>query len=491
VLAVLVGGAGAVLAGITVGLNQYIIAGFLVLLGTILAFLKADVAVIFALVYVALQGDIRRLAGQQGGYTTNDPLVLVSPAIVIMLLIKMLVDGAVTIDTRLAKLIFALLLIMGLQVFNPIQGGITVGLAGILFYAVPLFWYWVGKSMSTPQLTRLVFNVLIFIALGAALLGLYQTFKGFLPYEARWIRYKIQEQHYTALTVGTEVRPFGFSCSSTEYAFALLMGSVALMATFLTFRIRRIGLFIVPMLLALFLASAREPIVGLVLAVAVMWGAMGRTSVGSVFRFATVPILAVPLILSGLLHLHNLDMSDRVQVLTQHQVDGFEHPGDSSAPGHLQSMWWGVTASLKNPLGKGLGATSMAAGRAAKTTVDGTEVDLSDMLICLGIGGYVYIAVVAFGIVRAITHFRAVRTVTALAVLGVMVATGGAWIQGSMYSIGPFVCFLLGCVDQQQLKFELAAERSRSRGGPVRRPSASSRRLPAMAPAVGSSMYLR
>jgi hypothetical protein len=222
-----------------------------------------------------------------------------------------------------------------------------------------------------------------------------------------------------------------------------------------------------------------------------MWGAMGRTSVGSVFRFATVPILAVPLILSGLLHLHNLDMSDRVQVLTQHQVDGFEHPGDSSAPGHLQSMWWGVTASLKNPLGKGLGATSMAAGRAAKTTVDGTEVDLSDMLICLGIGGYVYIAVVAFGIVRAITHFRAVRTVTALAVLGVMVATGGAWIQGSMYSIGPFVCFLLGCVDQQQLKFELAAERSRSRGGPVRRPSASSRRLPAMAPAVGSSMYLR
>jgi hypothetical protein len=455
-VAVLLGGAGAVMVAVALGLNQAAIAVLLISLGTALAFTNTEVAIIYTLIYVCVQGDVRRLAMLSGGGVSNDPLLLVGPAMVLLLVLKGKLDGQLAINTLLSKLIVALLVIMALQVLNPLQGGITVGLAGVMLYAVPLGWYWIGKSMSTPKMMSLiVFNVLVPLAALASLMGLYQTFVGFLPYQAHWIAVKINEQGYLSLMVGSQIRAFGFSCSMAEYDWLMSMASMALIATLLSFRLKRTTLLLLPLLLAIFLASGRGPVVMLIGSTAVMSGAMGRTPMARIFRFAIVPVILIPLLLSGLIHLRGVELSDRMQSLVQHQDEGFTRMQDSTAQGHAELVWSGITQSLRNPFGHGLGSTSVHANGQGLYS---TEMDVSDMFLNLGLGGFVYVAVVIFGLRRAFIHFRTARTLTALAALGILVVTLGNWLTGMMYCIPPFVFFLIGSIDQRQLELESATE---------------------------------
>jgi hypothetical protein len=471
VAAALLGGGGAVAAAITIGLSKIIIAGILIAIGATLVFTQTEVAIVYALVYVSMQGDVRRMctvAGETGG---SDALLVVAPAIVFLLLLKGMTVGVVKNDTPVSKLVFVLMVIMGLEVFNPLQGGIKVGLAGVLFYIVPLTWYWVGKSFSTPVMTRFIaFSVLVTLAVAAAMLGLYQTFVGLLPYEARWARIKIfEEKTYVALMVGGQIRAFGFSCSSAEYCTLMSIGAVALIATLLTFRPRRASIFVLPLLIAIFLASARGPVVSLMLATAAMFGATGRNVYTGLLRFLVIPLLGVPLLLSGLVHLKDVEMSERVQVLVEHQQEGFLHMGESTASGHLEMALSGVKQGFSNPFGRGLGATTIASKAEGSGS---TEIDVSDMFVDLGVGGLVYVILVFVALMRVFSHFRTVRTFTSLAILGILVASLGQWINGGMYSICTFVCFLLGCVDQHQHDLESAAEASAARRA-TRRPAAS------------------
>jgi hypothetical protein len=479
--AALLGGGGAVAAAITIGLSKVIIAGILIAIGTALVFTQTEVAIVYALVYVSIQGDVRRMcavAGETGG---SDPLLLVAPAMVFLLLLKGMADGIVKNDTRVSKLIVVLMLIMGLEVFNPLQGGIMVGATGILFYMVPLGWYWVGKSFSNAAMTRLiVFSVLVPVAVAAAALGLYQTFVGLLPYEARWASIKIvQEKTYSALMVGSQIRAFGFSCSSAEYCTLMSIGAVVLIATLLTLRPRRATIFVLPLLIAIFLASARGPIVSLMLATAAMFGATGRNVYTGLLRLLVIPLLGVPLLLSGLVHLKDVEMSERVQVLVDHQKEGFLHMGESTASGHVETAFGGVKLGFSNPLGHGLGATTVASKAAG---VGSTEMDISDMFVDLGVGALVYVVLIFVALMRVFTHFRTVRTFTSLAILGILMASLAQWINGGMYSICAFICFLLGCVDQQQHDLESAPQKSsRTRPSYRRAPLAPAKSVPVMA----------
>ena len=50
--------------------------------------------------------------------------------------------------TPLAGMVSILGLIYVLEIFNPLQGGVTVGLSGALFMLVPVAWFYFGQDMK-------------------------------------------------------------------------------------------------------------------------------------------------------------------------------------------------------------------------------------------------------------------------------------------------------------------------------------------------------
>src|SRR4051794_3730654 len=103
--------------------------------------------VLACLAYLAGLGALRRWAEFHFGVVTNDPLLLVVPAVVFVTAL----EGQVwqTGPRRdLTRSALAVLVAMLIQALNPLQGAISVGLAGLLFYVVPVLWFFIARKVA-------------------------------------------------------------------------------------------------------------------------------------------------------------------------------------------------------------------------------------------------------------------------------------------------------------------------------------------------------
>ena len=432
-------GAAMLVLGFTTGLGRTELAGILLVVGVLMALIDLRVATVACFYYLGFLGDLRRILPPTLG--SLDPMLLIAPALAVIILLRQLLAGKVRIDTPSSKLVLVLLALMSIEIFNPIQGGFMIGFGGAVVYMVPILWYLIGKSFAQTGMDRkMVWYVLIPIATAGAALGLFQTFVGFLSFEARWV----VNFGYTALLVG-RVRPFGFFVSAAEYALFLEAAAVALIARLITGRFR-LPLLLLPFLLtALFFESSRGPVALLLASTCAMWGAMSRTNVGTVLRLGMAGIVMVSVLWLGLSRLKDVDLPENLEPLLKHQVDGFTDMGHSTAGSHVDMFKSGIIDGFKNPFGQGIGRTVAASRMGGESK--SSEIDISDMFICLGLGGFIYVAIVVLGLRRAVLHFRTVRTLTSLAIVGILVGTLANWISGALYAAAPMVCFLLGSID--------------------------------------------
>src|SRR4051812_17232652 len=111
----------------------------------------AAIATLFFLPFLALT---RRLLIADTGWVANDPLLLVAPVVVFFLLYRLytLEDRRLDGDL-LARLIFVLIAFAILQAFNPLgAGGVVASLGGLLFLAIPLLWFFVGRRVADDRI---------------------------------------------------------------------------------------------------------------------------------------------------------------------------------------------------------------------------------------------------------------------------------------------------------------------------------------------------
>ena len=431
-----------------------------------LAYRKPETAIVWTLVYVILLGDLRRVVAEVGTAPAFDPLLLILPAVTFILAVPLLLR--LRLNEPLSKSVLALLFIMAVQVFNPIQGGIGVGLSGVFFYVVPILWFFIGREYGTPELIeRIIYKVVLPLGVCAALLGLSQTFIGFLPYQQDWIDQV--GKVYTSLFIGSSVRPFGFSVSAAEYA-TLLELSVAL-AVAAYFSSRRLWIGAVPILFAaLVLSGGRGLTIKLVMALSVLWVAkreqrFSSLKLAGMAALGGTALLALSLV-AGIFAAPAESSSHSKSAAGDalaHQLGGLAHPLDdrySSAGLHSNMVATGFLTGFTNPLGRGLGATTFAAQKLGTDSVSGSsELDFSDMFIALGmVGGVVYIAVVVFGLHAAFQYIRRVRRSAAIPVLALLVATLGGWLIEGQYSTCALVFFILGSVVHRRQDERLAAD---------------------------------
>lgn len=416
--------------------------------------------------FLALLGDYRRYAGHFEGYPSSDALLLVAPVTAFFLCCLTVVSGKrVSGSGGLCVAVLLLAALMAAQIFNPAQGDLVVGLGGALFYLVPLLWFWIGRVYGNRLTVELVLRrVIVPVGVLAAVLGLWQSVRGLLPFEAAWVEAtNADTTNYNAVLISQNVvRAFGFFNSSAEYARFLLLATTVIVALWLADRSRWIWL--VPALLAaIFLTSSRGPVVLFVLTAVVLWAVRGARRSAWLPRFVVASAAGFSLLAAGLLGLKATHLSDRVDVLVTHQVEGLLNPADtekSTAIGHLALSAQGVVEGFVSPAGRGLGSTTLAASKFG-AGVYSAEMDFANLFYSLGfIGGFLYLTVVAWAIARGLSVWNRRRTSIELAMLAVLICTLTAWMIGGEYSIAAIVWFVIGAADRSHAELGIARQKS-------------------------------
>lgn len=442
VVAAFVGG-GALLGLLAVEQGRLAVSLTLLFLFGSLVRLQPALAIITGLSYLAIMGDVRRALIPLLGWSGKDPLLLVGPVVVVVLLVGPLARGRLQLDTQLSRWVAGLMVIMVLQMFNPKQGGLAVGVAGALFYVVPLLWFWVGRAYGSAELLKVkLYRVTVPIAVAGCLLGLYQAFVGLLPYQQAWV----DVAGYRALNVGGYTRAFSFFTSAAEYTHYMGVAFVVIWAGFLS-RYRPSYAILLPLLGGgILLAGTRTVVILTLLSCTVLWAIQGRSISAWLPRLAVGAVIGATGLLGVLPFLSGGDGSAGAAI--DHQVAGFTDVENSTLSTHTGLFVGGILRGFRAPLGHGLGATTNAASQFGGEAL-GTERDLSNMFVSLGvIGGLVYAVLIGLVLWRTALLWRDTRGVASLALMGILVVELGLWLYGSHYAITALIWFCIGSMDR-------------------------------------------
>jgi hypothetical protein len=199
-----------------------------------------------------------------------------------------------------------------------------------------------------------------------------------------------------------------------------------------------------------FYDSSRGILVLTAAALAIMWAA--RRGLRPVPALGTA-ILGVVLLLAVAGHFASQGSTPTTAnaTLAQHQLQGLANPlssKDSTLSLHFSEMVSGLKSSFTNPLGHGTGAVTLAASRYGGS-LQGTEVDPSNVGVALGLPGLISFLVVAVMGLWTAYRVAAVRHCWwALAGLGVVVVTLLQWTNGGQYAVAWLPWLVLGWADR-------------------------------------------
>ncbi|MGI9119197.1 MAG: hypothetical protein ACR2G7_03570 [Acidimicrobiales bacterium] len=403
-------------------------------------------SILFLLTWLAVFATVRRVLLGAGAASNEDPLLLVAPVVVGLLLIVAVRQGAMRQRSRLTS---AVLLLSGLIVagaLNPLQGSPAAGLAGLLFVLVPVLWFWIGRTLVDDDLLQRILRLVGMFAIGAAAYGLFQVYRGFPPWDALWIETK----GYNSLRVGDALRQFASFSSAAEY-----VGFMAIGVIIWVLRVRRspgaiIGFAVLSLLgWALAVASVRGVLLSLPVALGMVFAASRGFGVARTVVFGLAGLVALGFLVSF------IDPAtvggDRTEALLNRQVTGISDPFNpkvSTLPVHIDLVIGGFEQALRNPVGRGLGTVTVAGARYGTETAI-TETDPSNMAVALGLPGFLaYGAVVVLGMTLALRRARASRDFLSLAALGILLVTSFQWLNGGAYAVAPLPWLVLGWLDR-------------------------------------------
>jgi membrane associated rhomboid family serine protease len=339
-----------------------------------------------------LRGFLRRAQYLFLPYTQTDPIHLVTPVITILALAMLIQRRRLTIfrATPLAGLVSILGLIYFLEIFNPLQGGLSVGLSGALFMLVPVAWFYFGQAVK-PAFVQRLFVVVVVLGLLTSLYGVYQLAFGFPSFEQYWID---NTEFYNSISVGHVKRALATYSSAEEWGRYIEVGALIAFgfAAGATSNLRRAGWLIggAGLSVMLLLTGQRTAMFGLIFGCLVMLLLGARTWRRAIGRLLLV--LAPALLIAVLAKAPtNDDMlshgeDERMGAVLSHTARGTLNPTEEGSLQERLKNWTFLATELVpyRPLGIGLGGTSLGAWR-FNTDLDLPPIDsyfISTVITC-------------------------------------------------------------------------------------------------------------
>ncbi len=333
-------------------------------------------------VFEPLRGFLRRLQYLIVPYSENEPIHLLTPIVTIVafLFVFKRFSLGLLFDGPLTKAVTVLGAICVLQVLNPLQGGIAVGLSGALFYLVPMAWFYFARAVDDSFFPRVLRTVAVMGGL-CSLWGLSQIVFGYTDFERYWIE---NTDAYSSIAVYNVTRALATFSSAEEWGRYVLLGALVSfgLAAMKSLGQRRFGWLAAGLFLCFMLALSgqRTSIFGLVVGVVVLV-ATGARSVGGMVSRASLLIIPFVLIIAlagGMTEddIYSQDSGNGIGTMLSHTKKGTVDPtGEGSLEARF-TTWTAVWTETipSNPFGAGLGSKSAMARRSGADG-DGTPID--------------------------------------------------------------------------------------------------------------------
>lgn len=323
------------------------------------------------MIFEPLRGFLRRAQYLFLPYSQTDPIHLITPVVTVMALAMLLRRQRLEIfrASPLAMPVSILGLIYFLQIFNPLQGGISVGLSGALFMLVPVVWFYFGQTVNARFMTR-TYRLIVVLGIVSSLYGMYQLSYGFPSFEQYWVD---NTEFYNSISVGNVKRALGTFSSAEEWGRYIEIGAIISFGFVagakskwqsLAWLLAGAGLSTM-----LLLTGQRTAMFGLIFGCLILLLIGARTWRGVTTRLILIllPVIVVAVLAKAPT---NDDMlshgeDDRMGAVLSHTARGTLRPAEEESLQERLKNWTFLATELVpyRPFGIGLGGTSLGAWR--------------------------------------------------------------------------------------------------------------------------------
>ena len=346
------------------GLTSVLLAILLPLLASLEAGLMAMV------IFEPFRGLLRRMQYLVVPYSNSEPIHILTPicALFAFLIVLHRHKLATFVATPVAKATSLLVLICLAQVFNPLQGGLFVGLSGALFILVPMVWFYFGQHTS-PNFFSRVMRAIVVLAIIASAWGVYQMIIGYPAFEQYWID---NTDLYDSIAVHQVTRAIATFSNAEEWGRYVELGcliAVGLAASRSEGKFRPVWAGCAAVLaVMLALTGQRTSIFGLFLGLTVFFMAGARSWGSAVARVAALAVACgCFFFVSSQFDPSQSDTKsgENVSTILSHTTKGTLDPANESSLDARLETWSQVLFHTipSNPLGAGLGDSTLAGTR--------------------------------------------------------------------------------------------------------------------------------
>src|SRR4051812_21911164 len=330
-----------------------------------------EAGMIAMMVFEPLRGFLRRAQYLYLTYSQSDPIHIVTPIVTLIAFAVILQRHRFRLfsQSQLAVPVSLLAAIYFLQIFNPIQGGLSVGLSGALFVLIPLLWFYFAEVIK-PEFMLTAFRLIVVLSLITSFYGLYQLTFGFPAFEQYWID---NTDFYNSISVGTVERALATFSSAEEWGRYVEIGTLIAFgfAAQAANRTRQVAWGICGGILSLMLlfTGQRTAMFGLLLGVLVLvvMGASTRRAAMARIFMLLAPALLIAVLAKAPTNDDMLSHGDdeRAKALLSHTARGTLDPTKEDSFNERLKNWAYLATDVipYRPLGMGLGATSIGAWR--------------------------------------------------------------------------------------------------------------------------------
>ena len=440
-------------------------------------FIGLEAGLMAMMLFEPFRGLARRAQYLFVDYAAQDPIHVLTPITTLCALALLIRSRRLEmfVATPLAGTVSVLAAIYFLEIFNPLQGGLMIGLGGALFMLVPLVWFYFGQSVDEIFINRAL-RVMIVIGIVTSAYGIYQLTWGYPAFEQYWID---NTDFYESINVGHVRRALATFSSAEEWgryaeigaiaAFGFVAGKKRLMA--------RAGWFLCGAALigAVFLTGQRTAIFGLLAGIAslILLGANSLPRAIVRLGLLLLPIILIVIFVPPPSEQEMWSKSDKetVSTLLSHAQRGTLKPaGEESFQVRLENWSYLLTSVIPyRPLGAGLGAGSLSEARFGSSESNLPPIDSFILVLAIACGfpgALLFIWILGRSTWFAIGNARSrddegsvlTRRIIA-AIMPALILNSVFGLTFSLYSVAPLAWLFIGWISRERLRLEQQTER--------------------------------
>jgi len=457
-------------------LRAWLLAAMLWLM-TMPLLVSLEASLVAMMLFEPFRGLLRRAQYLIVNYSGEDPIHLLTPVVTLIALSVVLRKQRLNVlwATPLAGSVSALGLLFFLEIFNPLQGGLFVGLTGALFMLVPLVWFYFGQSVD-EKFIHIALRLIVLLGILASIYGVYQMVFGYPAFEQYWID---NTDFYVSISVGHVKRALATFSSAEEWGRYTEIGAIiALGLGFATRRLAaRVGWLVCALALigGILLSGQRTAVFGFILGAITLILLGARNMRWAVTRLAMV-LLPVVLVLVFVSAPSDQEMWDKgenetVSTLLTHTQRGTMNPAEEESLQIRLENWSYLATSVipYRPLGAGIGAGSLGDLRSNRDS-DLPPIDnfILVMALACGIPGALLFAWIllrstwlSLRVARNAlkeTRNASINRIVA-AIMPALVLNSIFGLTFSIYSVAPLAWLLIGWISAETLRMRQQNER--------------------------------